>query len=443
MRLLPRSAKGTWLLAAAAWMGLCGFVWELLPPRPRGTLDHPGASPWMYSPDGRIVVTLRSKDNGHPLSTAFWEAETGRPFAPLATLPADCSVQSFSCDGRWVLVYHQPDRNVSGRDQLWDLASGKQAINWGSCIPVKFSPTQPLLAAGTDSSEHPRIQLIDLPSLTVRAELPDVNFPAFSSSGRLLATITPDSNHVTVWSVKTGRPVVTVPARVGGFGQTVFTPDDQALITSVSVNSQVGLGPKDLEISVWNLPEGTERFRILGEELADPCRSGLLITMPDLGLPFKSPGGGPKAYDLQTGVGAPFNSPATEFLMGNLGPTTGGPWMAKRTEEPSLYDRVREWLSSRGVPVSPSRGHRPAVHVADAGTGRIIARLPDHTSPLLSPTGTTLATVNESGLPEIWDIPPRKPLTWFTLAAVVLALPFAWLARRRVRRLRSLAGTTS
>jgi hypothetical protein len=39
----------------------------------------------------------------------------------------------------------------------------------------------------------------------------------------------------------------------------------------------------------------------------------------------------------------------------------------------------------------------------------------------------------------VWDVPPRKPLTWFAAGAVLLILPLAWLARRRVRRLRRAA----
>jgi hypothetical protein len=34
----------------------------------------------------------------------------------------------------------------------------------------------------------------------------------------------------------------------------------------------------------------------------------------------------------------------------------------------------------------------------------------------------------------LWDIPPRKSLSWLAIAAGVWALPVAWFARRRVRR---------
>jgi hypothetical protein len=56
-----------------------------------------------------------------------------------------------------------------------------------------------------------------------------------------------------------------------------------------------------------------------------------------------------------------------------------------------------------------------------------------------SPTGETLA-IFQSGSNnswQIWDIPPRKSLTWFTAGAALLALPIAVIARRRVRKLRA------
>jgi WD40 repeat protein len=53
----------------------------------------------------------------------------------------------------------------------------------------------------------------------------------------------------------------------------------------------------------------------------------------------------------------------------------------------------------------------------------------------LSPDGRTFVSASLDGQLEFWDVPPRKPLTWFAIAAGVWALPVAWLARRRTRRL--------
>jgi hypothetical protein len=40
---------------------------------------------------------------------------------------------------------------------------------------------------------------------------------------------------------------------------------------------------------------------------------------------------------------------------------------------------------------------------------------------------------------EVWDIPPRKSLTWFVAGAALFALPAVVIARRRVRRFRKEA----
>jgi hypothetical protein len=55
-----------------------------------------------------------------------------------------------------------------------------------------------------------------------------------------------------------------------------------------------------------------------------------------------------------------------------------------------------------------------------------------------APDGGSLAVQDQAdpNLWHIWDMPPRKPLPWFALAAAVLALPLAGLAWRRSRRLR-------
>jgi hypothetical protein len=52
-----------------------------------------------------------------------------------------------------------------------------------------------------------------------------------------------------------------------------------------------------------------------------------------------------------------------------------------------------------------------------------------------SPDGTLLAIAGEDEL-TVWDIPPRKSLSWFAGGAGLFALPLFVIARRQVRRLR-------
>jgi hypothetical protein len=74
----------------------------------------------------------------------------------------------------------------------------------------------------------------------------------------------------------------------------------------------------------------------------------------------------------------------------------------------------------------------------DTATGArlLTLRPPKQAWRAYSPDGRSFAALDTAGNIAIWDLPPRKPLGWFALAAGVLALPIAWLARRRVRRLR-------
>jgi hypothetical protein len=60
---------------------------------------------------------------------------------------------------------------------------------------------------------------------------------------------------------------------------------------------------------------------------------------------------------------------------------------------------------------------------------------------MFSSDGRTLVVQDSitGGALRVWDIPPRKPLAWLLAAAGLLALPVAWLARRRARALRRRA----
>ena len=58
MRLLPRTVRGTWALAAAAWLAGCALAWPLLPARPRAEWRDVGPGHYVSAvlPDGPTVV---------------------------------------------------------------------------------------------------------------------------------------------------------------------------------------------------------------------------------------------------------------------------------------------------------------------------------------------------------------------------------------------------
>src|SRR5262249_43502386 len=74
----------------------------------------------------------------------------------------------------------------------------------------------------------------------------------------------------------------------------------------------------------------------------------------------------------------------------------------------------------------------------DAESGRRLGVVPAFVpSCRWSPDGQMIAMINQDGRAvQLWDVPPRKPRSWFAAGATLMALPLAWLAGRRVRRLR-------
>jgi hypothetical protein len=106
MALVPRSRRGTWLLAAAAWAAGSVAIWWLLPERPRAVTPKADAG-WLYgfTADGRSVVGqafgsfdpdveyAKPKDEWARLNgpLTIWDAQSGRPTASWA-VPAGAVV---------------------------------------------------------------------------------------------------------------------------------------------------------------------------------------------------------------------------------------------------------------------------------------------------------------------------------------------------------------
>jgi hypothetical protein len=83
------------------------------------------------------------------------------------------------------------------------------------------------------------------------------------------------------------------------------------------------------------------------------------------------------------------------------------------------------------------------VDLLDAETGRRLGRVPGAADFLAwSQDGQLVAipdAFHSAHRVTIWDVPPRKPLSWFLPLAALLAIPPAWLARRQGRRSRAVA----
>jgi WD40 repeat protein len=80
-----------------------------------------------------------------------------------------------------------------------------------------------------------------------------------------------------------------------------------------------------------------------------------------------------------------------------------------------------------------------SVALFNASTGRRLGNVPGVLADSCwSSDSSRLAAVGENDRTlRIWDIPPRKSLTWFAAGAALLAIPVASIARWRVRRMRA------
>src|SRR5215213_8137 len=99
MRVLPRTRRGVWLTAAAAWLAGCAWLWWLLPPVPRAE-RHYGERLGLPQilPVGPTFVAGPMRDQATP-DWLVWNPGTGD--VKWAPDQSDQFRVRFSPDGRW------------------------------------------------------------------------------------------------------------------------------------------------------------------------------------------------------------------------------------------------------------------------------------------------------------------------------------------------------
>src|SRR4051812_30282645 len=118
MPLWPRSRRGTWALAAVAWLAGCGAIWEVTPCRPRAVIPAALAG---YPTGGGNGFLLTQDYGTRPRPTPFrgtvnteeqpaadgpfriWDIDTGRLVASLPLNPKTPKV--------WICL--SPDRGTA------------------------------------------------------------------------------------------------------------------------------------------------------------------------------------------------------------------------------------------------------------------------------------------------------------------------------------------
>jgi hypothetical protein len=459
MCLLPRSPAGTWTLAAIMSAATCVVVWVFLPVLPRTNLRLPPDAELLgLGPNAETALVLRNawcpngEDFDHQVLEMF-ETSSGRSTAILIDNCGHISVSGTSADGQtWLLcetgitrprllrldlptctihplTANIPDSRYFGHELspdgrlcvleekatnslvVWDAILDKQhALLPGLTSPMAFAVDSRSFVAVIAEPTKNRVSVIDLTTMATRQTL-TVNWESASEMIR----------------------------------EVRLNADGSYVIAEIS-------GWEEFSPRTWCCNVATGRLRFGGASL--PCgEHGRLVGHNTIVAEmYDSPG--LKWFDLDTGEqtatapsehGAPWGlSPDGKTVMAFVVEKGNGPieGLAKRIG----FNWPFRSSGRVGVAFYDAASGRHMGNVPAQWDQHFIPHLPEWRGPrmICAPNGRVMAIGNayQPDKPEhwgqwtLWDIPPRKSLTWFAIATAVLALPLAAVAWRRSRHLR-------
>jgi hypothetical protein len=449
MRLLPRTPRGTWLLAAAVWLAGCRAFWLALPVRPRAIASDPNiAEVLQFSADGRALLTRayvkppRTVNDSTDGPYRVWDTTTGRclgEWLPAGPGPSP----KLASDGRSAVLM------IPGDDDLLDVRTGRREhlprpVHGPACFTAdgrylayptwRIDPTT--LAEAYDTVWW------DRRAGRVANTVTGARMVAMAADGRWVSVREPPGGGgpvtASVREPVTGRELGRFRRDRPFWDPVAFSPGGDHLVVA-----------DDTGVSVIEIPDGRECLRLPhgSAVLWPPGTSEVFTVRQSVTVQHQHIPTDPQAedtvwlsrWDLSSGqcLGCRRDDIPDRTFREVLGMPTRGLVLVHTFGPPP--DRLDEWLASLPVLGRVINAQSSQGVLLDARTGSVRARfpLPDEFSLRTSPDGHTLLVLTRGGRLEFWDLPPRKPLSWLIAAAVVWALPLAWLARRRARKLAS------
>jgi WD40 repeat protein len=457
MPLLPRTRRGTWLLAGAVWVAACAGLWWVLPVAPRAVIPvDEGVREFNFSPDGKCLVThgFQRTENAYqsfvPSCFNIWDCNTGEHVA--GPIEVSGALLGISPDRRWWCLQ---DKGANGKHiQLFDVVNRRFEIldaieHLNEWIRESFTSDSRLLLTEEIANDHEALVIWDLHQHRIIGRLPDARLPAeLSPDGRLLAVTASQADDEPVIRIldrASLQPLKTLSGRVGDKFRTIaFTSDSEHLIATFGERTRRadgGLGDVSNEsgLRCWQISSGAERFKI--QNLLDRfafARS----TQSILTRHYDDPSHRIDSRDFATGGIRQIALPGTVTLsFGNecLSPDGGSLVLQNSSEPPEILQRLLRSLGLSSWLESDDTRH-DYCSIFDTNYGHLLGQFAGWNA-CWSPDGKVIGAFSGTGYPAegiaLWDIPPRKSLTWFTAGAAVFALPIAMIARRRIRKLRA------
>jgi hypothetical protein len=473
MRLLPKTPRGTWLLAGAVWLTGVGALWWMLSPTPCGEWRVPfdrerrhDSVPTVFAvvPDRRSVAVVGgivAWGGGGPVNTddpPDWPAYRGP--VQILDFGADGERGRFltpddvfqevraSPDGRWLGLTGPAGRNNVNQNVLVliDLERGRRidlpdaAYRPGVARRFAFVPDGLAIVYAWRDGDNDGLRIWDLAAERMLAEIKGARPPVVvAEGGRALAFVaTPQGRQVIrIAELPSLRTLAEVP-----------TEDQRVYDLNLSADGRraaavhyhrTGAVWSIQSVHCWDTATGAEligRSNGAGIRLTADGETLVTFSVNSNLVAWDVSSGRPKwQRDLPAWTGADLREVAIEPLRGCV-------TLVRAHESPR--DVIGSWADRAGIiwPFTRQR-LRYSSELIDIESGRSVMRLPFLLDRAFSTPDRLIGVASRFDRPAdeaalsfaVWDLPPRKPLKWFAAETAPLTLALVLLARRRVLRL--------
>jgi eukaryotic-like serine/threonine-protein kinase len=377
-----------------------------------------------FSPDGRSLVSAQLDGRA-----VIWDAATGKMRHSLKGDGRDVRGVAYSRDGLTVAS------NSFTETMIFYATTGKLIAalkasphGWG----VEYSPDGRTIAVtGWDegaSGNEPAVMIWDTTTHQLIQTLRKRNgfkLLAFSPDGTLLAG-TEDKDDVTIFDVKTGKILRSLPGHTGGSHRPAFSPDGRYLAVACGGVLTENHG----SIKLWDVANGRlirsleGHTKIVWGLTFSPDGQRLASASFDQKVKIWDPNTGQEALTLHghtnTALAAAFSPDGWKLATASEDGTIRI-WDASPVSEPSareLYtlakhtDVVRKVAFSSDGRWLASAGDDAIVWLWDAANGRPVEPLRGHNHPVsglaFSPDGRRIVSADHDGTILVWDVETRS-----------------------------------
>ncbi len=246
------------------------IAWNLPAGAERSSFRLPIGPAFMFSPDGRKLLSIELEEYHKPFAVTLRDTATGKKLSSLGKVPL-ANLVAFTADGKRAALAEGGDGSVSV--SVWDVDRSKQLYRFTSpggrlYFCLAFSPDGKKLAAGSWNAERPNFHLWDLDSgKKVSSCDPDhwVNSIAFSADGKKVALGSGGDfkTCVSVWDLASANQLqkFTHPASEI---VAAFSPTGRFLTVAGSSKNLTSVTPEINTIHVWEIATGQKAVEFLG-----------------------------------------------------------------------------------------------------------------------------------------------------------------------------------